>query len=223
MKKQLLLGAMILFTLGLSAQKIKISVDEKNMSIGGGSHNCLVVSVYDAKADDIMSKWRSKMKDYNAKVSGKDEIFADNALIKDISDNTCDVYARTEKGKDDNETQFIVGFVLGETWLSSSSNSTSYKAAEQIVKDFAVKMTKDANDDIVAAEQKKLEKIQSDQDDLVKKSKSLNDDITNYQAKIKKAQDDLKQNDDDQAKKKAELDAQQKIVDAAKARQNSVE
>src|SRR6185503_4900566 len=119
-----------IFVFSLHAQNVKIKIEEKSENIGGGSHNCLVVTIYDAKPDDIKSKWKSKMKDYNAKVSSGDEIFADNASIKEISDNTCDVYAKTEKGGADNETTFIVGFVLGETWLSSSSNSASYKAAE---------------------------------------------------------------------------------------------
>jgi hypothetical protein len=223
MKKIFLLLVTPFLAFATFAQNVKIKVEEKSENIGGGSHNCLVVTIYDASADDIKKEWKSKMKDYNAKVTSGDEIFADNALIKDISDNTCDVYAKTEKGGADNETKFIVGFVLGETWLSSSANSASYKAAEKIVKDFAMKMTKDAIGDIVAAEQKKLDKLNDEQKDLVKDNKNLNDDIAEYQKKIDKAKSDIKTNEDDQAKKKSEIDAQQKVLDAAKARQNSVE
>jgi hypothetical protein len=222
MKKHLLLLVLPFLALALNAQKIKINVEEKNMSIGGSSHNCLVVTIYDASKDDIEKEWKSKMKGYDAKVSTKDDIFADNALIKTISDNTCDVYARAEKGSNDNETKFIVGFLLGETWLTSS-NAASYKAAEQIVKDFAKKMTQDAIDDKVKAEQKALDKLNDEQADLTKKNKNLHDDITEYQEKIKKAEADIKTNEDDAAKKKAQIEAQQKIVDAIKARQTSVE
>lgn len=223
MKKHVLLLLTPLFALAVHGQSVKIKVEEKSENIGGGSHNCLVVTIYDAKPDDIKKEWKSKMKDYNAKVSGGDEIFADNALIKEVSDNTCDVYAKTEKGNADNETKFIVGFVLGETWLSSSSNSSSYKAAEKIVKDFATKMSKDAMNDIVKAEQKKLDALKDNEADLEKKNKNLNDDIADYQKKIDQAKADIKTNEDDQAKKKAEVEAQQKVLDAAKARQGSVE
>ena len=223
MKKIILLLAVPFFAMTVKADSVKIKVEEKSENIGGGSHNCLVVTIYDAKPDDIKKEWKSKMKDYNGKVSSGDEIFADNALIKDISDNTCDVYAKTEKGNNDNETTFIVGFVLGETWLSSSANSASYKAAEKIVKDFATKMTKDAIGDIVDAEQKKLDKLNDEQKDLVKDNKNLNDDIANYQKKIDDAKSNIKTNEDDQTKKKAEIDAQQKVLDAAKARQSAVE
>lgn len=223
MKKHLLLFLLPLLALNLNAQKIKISVDEKNNNVGGGSHNTLVVIIYDANKDDIEREWKSKMKGYDAKVSSKDEIFADNALIKTISDNTCDVYAKTEKGSNENETKFIVGFLLGETWLTSSGNSAAYKAAEQIVKDFAKKMTQDAIDDKVKAQIKILDKLNDEQESLVKKNKDLKDDIADYQAKIKKAEDDIKANEDEQSKKKSAIEIQQKAVDAIKARQSSVE
>jgi chromosome segregation ATPase len=223
MKNLLLLLVLPVFSVSLNAQKIKISVDEKNASIGGSSHNCLVVIIYDSNKDDIEREWKSKMKDYDAKVSGKDEIFADNALIKTISENTCDVYARAEKGSNDNETKFTVGFLLGETWLSSSSNSAAYKAAEQIVKDFAKKMTQEAIDDKVKAQVKLLDKLNDEQESLTKKNKDLKEDITEYQEKIKKAEGDIKSNEDEAAKKKAEIEVQQKAVDAVKARQSSVE
>ncbi|HEU4716605.1 MAG TPA: hypothetical protein VFU15_02180 [Bacteroidia bacterium] len=222
MKKLILLLVTPLMSFHLFADKLKITVDEKSENIGGGNHNALVVTIYDASPDDIIKEWKSKMKDYNAKVSGKDEIFADNALIKEISDNTCDVYAKTEKVSD-TETKFIVGFLLGETWLSSSNNPGPYKAAEKIVKDFATKMTKDAIGDKLKAEQKKLDKLNDEQSDLEKKNKDLHDDIDTYNDKIKKAQDDIKTNEDAQTSKKAEIDAQQKAVDDLKARQDSVE
>ncbi|HET6993065.1 MAG TPA: hypothetical protein VFJ43_17155 [Bacteroidia bacterium] len=223
MKKHLLFLLLPLLAISVHAQKIKISVDEKNDKIGGGSHNCMVVIIYDATQDDIEKEWRSKMRDYNAKVSSKDDIFADNALIKTISDNTCDVYAHVEKGSNDNEMKFTVGFLLGETWLSSSSNPEQYKAAEAIVKEFAKKMTQDAIGDKVKEQQKILDKLTSEQNDLVKKNKNLNDDIADYQKKIETAKSDIKTNEDEQSKKKAEIEAQQKAVDAVKARQSSVE
>src|SRR5574337_1525026 len=79
MKKYFLLFLLPLISVSAYADKLKIKVDEKNENIAGGSHNCLVVTIYDAKSDDIEKQWRSKMKDYNAKVSGKDEIFADRS------------------------------------------------------------------------------------------------------------------------------------------------
>ncbi len=223
MKNFILIAAFIFASIPSFADggKIKIKVEEKNEKINGGTHNCLVVTIYDSSPDEIEKEWKSKMKSYDAKVSGKDEIFADNALIKSVSENTCDVYARTEK-INDNETKLIVGFLLGETWLDSK-NSASYKAAETIVKDFAVKMSKDG----IAAKRKSAEKVldnqKDDQKDLEKKNADLHKDIEDYNEKIKKAEADIKTNEEEQAKKKAEVDAQQKVVDELKSKENSVE
>lgn len=205
----------------LAGDGVKIKVESKNEKINGGSHNCLVVTIYDATPDDIQKEWKDKMKGYDAKVSGKDEIFADNALIKAISENTCDVYAYTEK-INDNETKFVVGFLLGETWLDSK-NGASYNAAEKIVKDFAVEQSKDG----IAAKRKAAEKLledqKDDQADLEKKNKDLHEDIDEYNEKIKQAEADIKTNEDEQTKKKAEVEAQQKVVDELKSRETSVE
>jgi len=206
----------------LAGDPVKIKVEEKSEKINGGTHNCLVVTIYDATPGDIEKEWKDKMKGYDAKVSGKDEIFADNALIKEVSENTCDVYAYTEK-INDNETKFVVGFLMGETWLDSKDNSASYKAAEKIVKDFAVKQSKDAIAGKRKDAEKALEDKKDDQTDLEKKNKDLHEDIDDYNAKIKKAEEDIKANEADQAKKKTEIDEQQKVVDDLKSREDSVE
>ena len=223
MKNLVLLLVMSAFSVPvLAGDPIKIKVEEKNEKINGGTHNCLVVTIYDAKPEDIEKEWKSKMKGYDAKVSGKDEIFADNALIKDISENTCDVYAYTEK-INDNETKFVVGFLLGETWLNSKDNSSSYKAAEKIVKDFAVQQTKDAIAGKRKDAEKKLDDVKDDQSDLEKKNKELHEDIDEYNEKIKKAAEDIKTNETEQETKKKEVDDQQKVVDDLKSREDSVE
>lgn len=223
MKNIILLLTAALFSFPVFAgDAVKIKVEEKNEKINGGTHNCLVVTIYDAKPEDIEKEWKDKMKGYDAKVSGKEEIFADNALIKDISENTCDVYAYTEKISD-TETKFVVGFLLGETWLSSSENAASYKAAEKIVKDFAVAQTKDAIADKRKDAEKKLDDVKDDQSDLEKKNKDLHEDIDEYNEKIKQAEADIKTNETDQEKKKKEVEDQQKVVDDLKSREDSVE
>ena len=221
MKKMLLVLATAALSLPiLAGDGVKIKVESKNEKINGGNHPCLVVTIYDATADDIESEWKSKMKGYDAKVSGKDEIFADNALIKTISENTCDVYAYTEK-INDNETKFVVGFLLGETWLDSKASQ--YSAAEKIVKDFAIEQSKNGIAEKRKAAEKLLNDQKDDQADLEKKNKELHEDIDEYNEKIKKAEGDIKTNEEEQTKKKAEIDAQQKVVDDLKSRENSVE
>ncbi len=204
----------------LFAQKIK--VEEKKEKIGGGSNNALVVNIYEADEETILKEWKSKMRDYNAKVSTKDgELFADNAVIKSmLGNNTIDVYARVEKGKD-GEMKFIVGFDLGGAFLNSSQHSKEYSEAKRIVQEFAEKTTRDAIDGMLKDAEKALKKMENEQESLVKKNKDYKSDIENYKEKIKKAEEEIKKNEEEQKKKNAEIEGQKKVVDGIKKKKDA--
>ena len=220
--------SLLLISFSSFAQKIKVT--ESTERIGGNKNPALVVNVYNATPDEVESKWKSLMKSYKGKVSTKDGVFADNAVISEVNgNNTIDVYAKAEKVKD-GETKLIVAFDLGGAFLGSSSPSEKLKAAQQIVHDFAVQTTKDAIVGQRKAAEKQLAALESDQRDLDKQQKKLTSNIDDYKSKIedynkriKDAQDNLAKNKTDQEKKKQELDAQKKVVDAAVAKENAVE
>lgn len=212
------------------AQKISIRVNESNENIGGGKNPSLVVSIYDASPEDVESKWRSLMKDYRAKVSTKEGVFADNAIISEINgNNTIDVYARAEKGKD-NEVKFIVAFDLGGAFLSASNNKEKFNEAKKIVNEFALKTTREAIAGQRKAAVKVMENLQDDQKDLERDHAKLTSNIEDYKQKIedykkkiKDAEDQQVKNKAEQEKKKAELEAQKKVVDAITAKESSVD
>lgn len=218
--KKIVFGFAVLMSASALAQKIKVS--ESNEKIGGGSHNALVVSIYESSPEAIEKEWKSLMKSYDAKVTSKDFIFADNALIKTMGPNTIDVYARSEKVKD-NEIKFIVAFDLGGAYLSSSQHSQQYGTAKDIVEKFARTMTKESIADQLKAETKILNKLVSQEKDLVSDQESLNKDITEWKDKIKKAEEEIVKKKAEQEKKKAEIAAQQKVVEAVTAKQKGVE
>lgn len=190
----------------------KISVHEQNEDLGKGKNNALVVTIYGADPGDVEKDWKSMMKDYNAKVStSKGIMFADNALIKDMGNNTIDIYTRFDEKKD--EIDMVVSFDLGGAYMSSSQHPDKYKIAEKIMHDFAVKETAAALADKQKVQQKALDKLNSQEKDLEKDNKNLNSDIEDHQNRIKKDQDNIVKNKDDQAKKQTEISNQQKVVD----------
>lgn len=197
-----------------SAQKIKVR--ESKESIGGGSNNAFVVTLYGVSPSDAEESFRSFMKQYDGKRSSKDGgIFIDNANIKEISgNNTIDIYGKAQGKKGDKEITFIVAFDLGGAFLNSGEHKNEAKIAEKIVKDFAVKATKDAIEAEKKEAEKALSKLEDDQKDLEKEKSKLEKDIEDYKAKIKKAEDDITKNKSDQDKKKGEVEAQKKVVDA---------
>lgn len=230
MKLFLTASIIVAFFMAASAQKISIKVNESTEHIGGGKNPAFTVSIFDATPEEVESKWKSLMKDYKAKVSTSEEVFADNAVISSINgNNTIDIYAKAEKVKD-GETKLIVAFDLGGAFLSSSNNKDKFSEAKKIVNDFAVKTTRDAIAGMRKAEEKKLDKLADEKRELEKQQEKLTSNIEDYKAKIeeynkkiKEAQDNLAKNKTDQEKKKTEVDAQKKVVDAVTAKENAVE
>ncbi len=203
------------------AQTIKVT--ESNEKIGDGIHPSFVSYVYECKAEDVEREWKSNMKDFKSeKVSGKDGVFADNIVIPSITDGTIDVYARAEKIKD-NEVKLIVAFNMGGAYISSGfNNKLAYDAASKMVSDFARKITKEAVGDKLKNAQKAFDKLKEQQKELEEKNSDLNKDIENYKSKIRKAEEDIANNKNDQEKKKSEIDTQRKIVDEIAIKEKKV-
>jgi hypothetical protein len=203
------------------AQK-KIKVEEDKMNIGGGKNPCLVVTIYEATDDDINSGWKSIMKGYSGKISTKDGgHLADNVVIKDLSNNTCDVYYKVDK-VNDHEFKLIVSVNLGGAFMNPSDHASQNNYFKKLMLDFAQKTTNDAIADQLKDAQKALSKLQSAQTSLEKEQDGLKRDIENYKGKIKSAEDDIATNTTEQNKKKAEIEAQKKTLDAITKKKEAV-
>jgi len=221
MKKSLIIFALFFASiLNIFAQK-KIEVKESNENIGSGNHNALVITIYEAKINDIEKAWKKLMKDYDAKVDMGKEIFADNALVKSASTNTMDIYAKVESKKD-GESVLIVAVDLGGAYMSSSAHSDQFKEIKKIVYDFAVNITKETIAEQIKNETKTLEKLQKVQEGLVKDNTDLHKDIENYKEKIAKAEKDIEKNLADQEVKKKEIETQQKVVELVTEKEKAV-
>lgn len=211
MKKIITLTLALSFGIATYAQKIKVK--ESSESIGGANHNSLTVTLYEINPSDAEDAFRSFMKKYDGKRSSKEgAIFVDHATIKDMGNNTIDIYGKALGKKGDPEITFVVAFDLGGAFLNSNDHKDQYKVAQDIVKEFAVKACKDAIEDKLKAAEKIQGNLEDDQKSLEKDNKNLNSDIEDYKAKIKKAEDDIVKNKSDQDKKKAEIEAQKKVV-----------
>lgn len=220
MKKLTVLLLAAGLTSAIKAQKITVS--ESREDIGGGKNNALIVTVYGADAKDVEKSWKSKMKDYGAKVSNnKGELQGNNAIIKDMGPKYMDIYAKVEDQKD--EVKLIVAFDLGGAFLNSSDHRDKYKVAETILHDFAFNMTKEALDYQLKTQMKALERLNGDEKDLVKENTNLNNQITEYQNKIKKNQDAIEKNKEAQAAKQKEVAQQQQVVDEATKKAKAVQ
>lgn len=230
--KQISIIGVTAFIMGVitdvSAQKIKIT--ESSETLGGGKKNALVVSTYGAELSDVESKWKSLMKDNKGKISTKDGIFADNAVIPALNgNNTIDVYAKTQQLKE-GEVKLMAAFDLGGALLNSAEHKTQFAEAKKMMYDFAVKTTRESIAGQRKAAEKTLEKLVDEQNDLVKENakhaSNIEDSkkkIKEYEQKIKEAEDNTVKNKAEQDKKKQEIDLQKKTVEGIAAKEKAVE
>jgi hypothetical protein len=222
MKKQILTVAIAVTSLQIFAQEIKVR--ESNESFSNGGHNALSVTLYVTDVNMVEKEWKSQMKDFGYDKSNEknNEYFFDNVIMKQLGNNTLDVYSKVTEQKGDKAVQLTAAFDLGGAYLSSSEHKDKFEYVKKMMHDFAVKITKEAIDDEFKDASKALSNIQSKQASLEKDNKGLADDITNYNQKIKKANEQIEQNKKDIETKKGEVAAQQKVVDGIKAKKESV-
>lgn len=215
MKKNVLtIAALVALT---TAQAQKIAVKDGSEKFSNGSHNAYTATIYETSKDDAMSKFKSLLKDFkNEKVkTDNGEIFGDNIVIKDWGNNPVDIYASFEEDKTAKTVVMHVAFDLGGAYLTGSDGD-KHSYAKKMVKDFAVKTTKESMGDKVKDLEKVLGKLEDNQKDLEKDNKGYKSDIEDYKAKIKKAEENITKNEADQVKKKSEIEAQKKVVEDAK-------
>ncbi|MEO6302992.1 MAG: hypothetical protein ABIP51_07450 [Bacteroidia bacterium] len=211
MKKLLTLTAITFAGLAFSQS---INTKESSEKFSTGSQPAIITTIFENTGDEVMSEWKKVLKDFkNEKVrDNNNEVFGDNILIKEWGNNPVDFYATFEEDKKDKKIKMAVAVDLGGTYLSSSTDRDKVKYVEKMVKDFAIKMTKEPITIAVKAAEKQQGKFEDDQKDLEKDNKNSKDNIEDYKNKIKKAEDDIKKNEEDQTKKKAEIEVQKKVV-----------
>ncbi len=218
--KHCILALFTFLSLQISAQKIK--VEEEKANLGGGKNPALVVTIYEASEDDINSGWKTIMKGYNGKVSTKDDgHMADNVVIKELGNNTNDVYYKVEKVSD-KEHKLIVAVNLGGAFMNSKDHSAQNDFYKKLMKDFASKSSKDAFADELKTATKALTKLEGTQKGLEKDQVDLKKEIENFKAKIKHDEEDIAKNTTDLGKSKTDIEAQKKVVDELTKKKDAV-
>ena len=197
----------------------KISIKQRNETIGKGNNVAIVATIFEADVTNIAKEWKSLMKDHDAKVTMGGEIFADNAKIKGF-DNTCDVYARI-KNVSEGEKELMVAVDMGGTYLSGN-NPDQIKRIENLMYDFALKITKEAIASMLKDAEKKYKKMIKEQETLSGEKEQMQKDIENYKLRISQTESGIAENGKMQEAKKLEIEKQIKTVEEIKEKLKSV-
>lgn len=229
--KNLFFSFLILFSLAAQAQNYNIQITESNEPIGAGNNNALIVIIYETDLDKVESEWKSRVKDFNTEKTNlsKHTLFGDNATIKEMGNNTVDIYTNFSEKKEDRSVRMAVAFDLGGAYLSSSQHKDKYEVAKKILYDFAVKLTKEGVSEQLKLANKSLEKLTDKQQDLEKGKKNMEEKIVENKELIKKAEEEIKKNEEmikqnakDQDEQKKLIEAQKKVVEETKKKLEAV-
>jgi hypothetical protein len=204
-----------------STQKLKVA--EKPEFLGGAKHNALWISIYDADEKTIDKDWKSLLKKYNGKLATLNgEQFADNAVIKEISNNTIDIYWKLERGID-NSSKLIAAYDLGGAYLSAQTHPKEYRIVETIMYDFAQELSRRTIANQLKEAQREAEKRDKKLKSLISANEEMHKDIEGYKAKIKIAEENIVVNVASQKEAKSALDAQNKILEEVKLKARKYE
>lgn len=208
-----------LFLFIVSGYSQKITVKERNETIGNGNNNAMVATIFEADISDIEKEWKSLMKSFDGKVTMGGEIFADNVKFKGF-ENPCDVYARV-KNISDREKELLVAVDLGGAYLSGS-HPAQLKKIENLLYDFALKLTKEAISRQLKEAEKAHKKMVKERENMAEEKEQLRKDIENYKNKILEAEKAIAENEKSQDMKKQEIEKQNKAVEGIKDKLNGV-
>jgi len=168
-----------------------ISVSNTVEEIGGGENKAFAVIISQSDEQSVKKEWKSLLKGYKSeKVTTKKEIFGDNCLVGQISDNTIDIYAKIKQQGDGN-IELVVAFNLGGAFLTSSHEG--YSAAEKMIREFAVKLTKIGIEKELKENEKELEKAEKELERLKKENDRLHQDIDRANGMIEDANKSIDQ------------------------------
>ncbi|HOY38490.1 MAG: hypothetical protein KBB11_04045 [Bacteroidales bacterium] len=191
------------------------NVTEGEAIISGVKQNAIIATIPKADVEVISKEWKNLMKKYDAEVTGKDELFANNAVIKSITDNSMDVYARFEVNKD-KDVVMSVAFDLGGFYMNSSAQPELFKEAKKFVQKFAESQSKSAYKETVKAEQKVLSGMEKEKKKLEKANEKLEKKNEDMRNQIKENSQAIKENQAQIDNKIKEIETQENKVKALK-------
>lgn len=219
MKKIATIGFLAIST--LSSAQNGIIVTEQVVPIEGVSRNSLTVIVKEANTEDIKKAWKKQLKDLKGKVNDKTFIFGDDCKVKEMGDNTFDVYSVVEEATAEG-VKLVVAFDLGGAYLSTANHPEKYPVGEKIVRDFAVEQTKEVVRVRIAAKAAELSGFEKELAGLVSEKAALEKDIVDCQKKIEEANTNIGKNVGNQANKQKEINSMKVLLTELEVKLNAI-
>ena len=154
--------------LNMSAQ-VDIVVNEIQAYMSRGEKTGFQVAIPDMEPKAVESAWKKYMKKHSAKAKSSKksvEMFADNARIPEVSDNTVDIYSIARKAS--YGTEFSVFVDLGGAFISSNYHEIAFGGFQKHMREFTLSMIEEGVSDELKEQEKVLKTLEKELDNLVK-------------------------------------------------------
>lgn len=205
----------------LSAQ---IDIDPTTAAMSLGEQPAMTATFDNAKGKLVEDTWSDFIKEYY-NVKSKWNRKAEEWMSDDVSmpalgtGKPVDLYASFKEGK--SNVEFTLWIDLGGVFMNRSDHREAYDEAEKIVNRFAVEVAKAQTREMLAQEQKQLEKLEGELKKLVSANERYHKEIEKAKEAIKKAEADIQQNEKDQKTAQQKIEDQKKAVDTVRKKLDS--
>ncbi|MBK6643099.1 MAG: hypothetical protein IPG39_18635 [Bacteroidetes bacterium] len=190
MKKILPLALLLIFTAMYSFAQ-KTIIRNETADIAGGTYPASLVTLENTeleKVENAFSSYLKKQKDKQEKSDGL--IFQDNAMVKDISPDTIDIYAAFKSsGKD---VTIIMAVNRNGHFINNERGSA--RGVEALLSEFAVDFRKEQASEELEIVEKALNAMEKNHDKLVDSMEDLKKDNEEMKQKISDNEAVIKEN-----------------------------
>lgn len=193
------------------------NLTETQRVMSQGTHTAFVYSVEGIDAKEMEDVLTDYLKEFKSRRNPKydrrtKEFFLDDGEISELSRNTIDVYASIES-KDKQQHDIVVWFDMGGSFLNGKDHAAAVVELQERwfpelgnwIYNRQVELELELEEDKLKEMNKAFDRLQRDQ-------KKLEDDIAEYQQKIKEAEQDLKDNIAAQQEMEKVIKEQQEVV-----------
>ncbi|MEZ5022294.1 MAG: hypothetical protein R2728_03345 [Chitinophagales bacterium] len=216
LKNIILLSSLLLFQQNIFAQ-FNVTINEIGEFMSMGEKTGVEVLLLDADPDQVAKDWKKFMKKYKTKAKQpkkSNEIFADNATIKDMSANTVDVYAIVRPSE--YGTKLAVFYNLGGSFVSSQEHPVAFGAAKKMLHEFALEEARIQVDNELDEQNSVLKDLNKELDKMLSsKSKSVKE-VEKAKALIEQREQDLAELKQAIETKEQQLSLQKEIIETLK-------
>jgi len=207
----------------VSAQN-EIIINEVMEYMSKGEKTGYEVAILDAEPKNVEATWMKIMKKYKAKVTNSKksvEIFADNAVIPNISANSVDIYAIASKAS--YGTRLTVFVDLGGSFISSQDHEVAFGAFENFLRDVAHQEAVRVVDGELKLQSSVMKDLQKELESLLKSKDNYLKDIEKAKTLIAQREANVVDNEAAQETKRQQIEIQKEIIETIQQKRTELE